>query len=231
MRRAERLFRLIEYLRGRRLAITADDLAEELGVSTRTIYRDVGALQATGAPINGEAGVGYMLDPSYHLPPIMFEPDEVQALLAGLRIAAAATDDDLAAAGARAEAKIRAVLNDQALARADRSPYVAPFMAEDISLRDHHRTIRKACEERQKLRMEYGDEGETLTRRTIWPIALLRWQSVWTFYAWCELRKDHRHFRVSRIRSLTTLEDKFPDVPESDVKEMARRFGDGRGHA
>ena len=227
MRRAERLFRLIEYLRGRRLAITADDLAEELGVSTRTIYRDVGALQATGAPINGEAGVGYMLDPSYHLPPIMFEPDEVQALLAGLRIAAAATDDDLAAAGARAETKIRAVLNDQALARADRSPYVAPFMAEDMSLRDHHRAIRKACEERRKLKMEYGDEGETLTQRTIWPIALLRWQSVWTFYAWCELREDHRHFRVSRIWSLETLDDRFPDVPESDVKEMAKRFAGG----
>ena len=231
MRRAERLFRLIEYLRGRRLAITADDLAEELGVSARTIYRDVGALQATGAPINGEAGVGYMLDSSYHLPPIMFEPNEVQALLAGLRIAAAATDDELAAAGARAEAKIRAVLNDQALARADRSPYVAPFMAEDIGLRDHHRTIRKACEERRKLRMEYGDEGETLTTRTIWPIALLRWQSVWTFYAWCELREDHRHFRVSRIRSLDALEERFPDVPESDVKEMARRFSNGRGGA
>lgn len=161
----------------------------------------------------------------------MFEPDEVQALLAGLRIAAAATDDELAAAGARAEAKIRAVLNDQALARADRSPYVAPFMAEDIGLRDHHRTIRKACEERRKLRMEYGDEGETLTTRTIWPIALLRWQSVWTFYAWCELREDHRHFRVSRIRSLDALEERFPDVPESDVKEMARRFSNGRGGA
>jgi len=226
MRRAERLFRLIEYLRGRRLAITADDLAEELGVSTRTIYRDVGALQATGAPINGEAGVGYMLDPSYHLPPIMFEPDEVQALLAGLRIASAATDDDLAAAGARAETKIRAVLNDQALARADRSPYVAPFMAEDMALRDHHRTIRKACEERRKLKMDYGDSDEALTTRIIWPIALLRWQSVWTFYAWCELREDHRHFRVSRIRGLETLDEVFPDNATSDVREMARRFSE-----
>ena len=227
MRRAERLFRLIEYLRGRRLAITADDLAEELGVSTRTIYRDVGALQATGAPINGEAGVGYMLDPSYHLPPIMFEPDEVQALLAGLRIAAAATDDDLAAAGARAETKIRAVLNDQALARADRSPYVAPFMAEDMALRDHHRTIRKACEERRKLKMDYGDKGEALTTRIIRPIALLRWQSVWTFYAWCELRKDHRHFRVSRIRGLETLDETFPDTPETSVHEISRWFSGG----
>ena len=222
MRRAERLFRLIEYLRGRRLAITADDLAEELGVSTRTIYRDVGALQATGAPINGEAGVGYMLDPSYHLPPIMFEPDEVQALLAGLRIAAAATDDELAAAGARAEAKIRAVLNDQALARADWSPYVAPFMAEDIGLRDHHRTIRKACEERRKLRMEYGDEGETLTTRTIWPIALLRWQSVWTFYAWCELREDFRTFRPDRMRDVQ-LGEPFEDEEGKDLKTFRER--------
>ena len=126
-------------------------------MSTRTIYRDVAALQASGAPINGEAGVGYMLDPSYHLPPIMFEPDEMQALLAGLRIAAAATDDDLATAGTRAEARIRAVLNDAALERADRSPCVAPFMAEDQTLRDQHRIIRKACEERRKLRMEYSD--------------------------------------------------------------------------
>ena len=98
-----------------------------------------------------------MLDPSYHLPPIMFEPDEVQALLAGLRIAAAATDDDQAIAGTRAEARIRAVLNDAALERADRSPCVAPFMAEDQTLRDQHRIIRKACEERRKLRMEYSD--------------------------------------------------------------------------
>jgi predicted DNA-binding transcriptional regulator YafY len=181
-------------------------------------------LQSTGAPINGEAGVGYMLDPSYHLPPIMFEPDEVQALLAGLRIPATATDDDLAAAGARAETKIRAVLNDQALARADRSPYVAPFMAEDMNLRDHHRTIRKACEERRKLKMEIGDKGKALKTRTIWPIAPLPWQSVWTFYAWCELREYHRHFRVSRIKGLVTLEDRFPDTPDSDVKEMAKRF-------
>ena len=224
MRRAERLFRLIEYLRGRRLAITADRLSEELGVSTRTIYRDVSALQASGAPIEGEAGVGYLLDPSYHLPPIMFEPDEVQALLAGLRLAAAATDDELAQAGSRAEAKIRAVLDDEALARADRSPYVAPFMAEDARLSPLHKTIRKACEERRKLRMIYGDETDAKTERVIWPIALLRWQAVWTFYAWCELRQDHRHFRVSRIQELTPLDDQFPIRNDRSIESMREGF-------
>ncbi|MEM7270618.1 MAG: YafY family protein [Pseudomonadota bacterium] len=224
MRKAERLFRMVEYLRGRRLAVTADQLAAEMEVSTRTIYRDIATLQGSGAPINGEAGVGYILDPSYHLPPIMFDPDEVQALLAGLRLAAAATDDDLAQAGGRAEAKIRAVLDDAALARADRSPYVAPYFAGDARLRDIHRTIRRACEEQKKLRMVYGDEGESLTERTVWPIALLRWQAVWTFYAWCELREDHRSFRVDRIRGLETLAAPIPHHPDRTLSAMRKRF-------
>ncbi|MEM8752265.1 MAG: HTH domain-containing protein, partial [Pseudomonadota bacterium] len=141
MRRAERLFRLIEVLRGRRLAVTAQALADLLEVSQRTIYRDVAALQASGAPIDGEAGVGYRLDPHYHMPPLMFDGDEVQALLAGLRMARAFTDDELAAASERAEEKLRAALDDEGLRRADRSPYFAPLYEWEPARRALHLTI------------------------------------------------------------------------------------------
>lgn len=212
MRRAERLFRLIEILRGRRLAVTAQTLAEALEVSPRTIYRDVAALQTSGAPIEGEAGVGYRLDPGYHMPPLMFDGDEVQALLAGLRMARAFTDDELAHAATRAEEKLRAALDDDGLRRADRSPYFAPLYGSAPMRRALHLKIRKACEGRRKIRISYRDEKGAATDRVIHPFALLRWQAVWTLVAWCELRVADRHFRLDRIASAEMLEERFPPL-------------------
>lgn len=228
MRRAERLFRLIEILRGRRLAVTASTLATELEVSPRTIYRDVAALQASGAPIDGEAGVGYLLDPGYHMPPLMFDPDEVQALLAGLRMARAFTDDELGAAAKRAENKVRAVLDDDGLRRADRSPYLAPVYDGVEARRALHLQIRKACETRRKIRMFYEDEKGARTERIIHPFVLLRWQAVWTLVAWCELRKDERHFRLDRIASAEVIEETFPDVDVAKRIEIRALLEAGR---
>ncbi|MEM7523769.1 MAG: YafY family protein [Pseudomonadota bacterium] len=226
MRRAERLFRLIEILRGRRLAVTAQTLSDALEVSPRTIYRDVAALQASGAPIDGEAGVGYRLDPGYHMPPLMFDPDEVQALLAGLRMARAFTDDELARASTRAEEKVRAALDDDGLRRADRSPYHAPLYGASEAPRAFHLIVRKACEDRRKLSIAYEDGAGAATARVIHPYALLRWQAVWTLVAWCELRVAERHFRLDRIKSVEALEEKYPELSAAHRDEMQRTLSE-----
>lgn len=223
MRRAERLFRLLEILRGRRLAVTASTLAEALEVSPRTVYRDIASLQASGAPIDGEAGVGYRLDQTHTLPPLMFEADEVQALLAGLRMARAFTDDELAYAATRAEEKVRAVLDDDGLRRADRSPYHAPVFEGAPDRRALHLQVRKACEGQRKLAMAYRDAEGAETTRVIHPYALLRWETVWTLVAWCELRKDNRHFRLDRIAKLTPLDDSFAPQTRAEAEELKRR--------
>lgn len=224
MRRAERLFRLIEILRGRRLAVTASTLAEALEVSPRTVYRDIAALQASGAPIDGEAGIGYRLDQTHTLPPLMFDADEVQALLAGLRMARAFTDDELGHAATRAEEKVRAVLDDEGLKRADRSPYFAPGYEWAGERRALHLTVRKACETLRKLRIAYRDADGVPTDRIIHPYALLRWESVWTLIAWCELRRADRHFRLDRIAAITTLEDTFPAKSPAEVIAFRKRL-------
>lgn len=229
MRRAERLFRLVEVLRGRRLAVTAASLAEIMEVSLRTVYRDIAALQASGAPIEGAAGVGYVLDPRYHLPPLMFDADEVQALLAGLAMARAFTDDELGHAAMRAEEKLRAALDDEGLARADRSPYRAPLYDGEERLRALHRDIRKACEARRKLRIAYADEKGAQTERVIRPIALLRWRAVWTLIAWCELRADERHFRVDRIRAAEALPETFPAPSAALIRDLDARIAEETG--
>lgn len=226
MLRAERLFRLLEHLRGRRLAVTAATLAEAMEVSPRTIYRDIAALQSAGAPIDGEAGVGYRLDRSYHLPPLMLDGDEALALLAGLRFTRAFTDDELAGAAGRAEAKLRAVLDESGLRRADSSPYLAPSHAWGAGQRALHLTVRKACEGRRKLRIAYRDEAGAATARVIHPWFLVRWRAVWTLIAWCELRAAERHFRIDRIETAETLEARFP-APPADLRDAILERAEG----
>lgn len=220
MNRAERLFRLAELLRGRRLAVTAGALAASLGVSPRTIYRDIDALRGAGAPIDGEAGVGFRLSSGWEMPPLMFDGEEVQALLVGLRMTRAFTDDDLARAAGRAETKLRAVLDDSGLRRADRSPYAAPVFAAP-ERRSLHREARRAAEERLKLRIFYRDEAGAETERVIHPFALLRWNAVWTLVAHCELRGAERHFRLDRIASAAPTGERFPEPSAARLAEIA----------
>ncbi|QIE54856.1 WYL domain-containing protein [Pikeienuella piscinae] len=226
MRRAGRLFRLIEELHGRRLALTAATLAANLEVSPRTIYRDIAALRASGAPIDGEAGVGYRLDKSYHLPPLILDGDEALALLAGLSFTRAFTDDELAHAAERAETKIRAVLDDAGLRRADRSPYETPARGWTPDQRALHLKIRKACEARVKLKIDYRDETGAPTGRVVHPYLLVRWRAVWTLVAWCELRAAERHFRIDRIERAERLDEGFADPPPALRAEL-RAWADG----
>lgn len=220
MRRADRLFELVTLLRGRRFAVTGQALAEALEVSLRTVYRDVADLQAQGVPIEGEAGVGYRLSPSFDLPPVMFDREEVLALLVGGQLAQAFTDPVLAAAARRAEAKIRAILDDAALARADATPYRAPVIPADAPMRERHQTIREACEARRKLRLRYRDAGGAPSRRTVWPLGLVAWTGRWTLLAWCETREAYRNFRFDRIERLEVREEVFPARPDRNLEHF-----------
>ncbi|MEM6439153.1 MAG: YafY family protein [Pseudomonadota bacterium] len=233
MRRAERLFRLVSELRGRRLAVTAADLAGALEVSTRTVYRDVAALQASGVPVEGEAGVGYVLDSGYELPPVMFDREEVLALLVGGQMVRSFTDPALAEAAASAEAKIRAVLDDRALAAAEAIPYRAPYWEGDAGTREVHRVLREAAEGRRKLAIAYVDAAGAASRRVVHPLGLMAWRRVWTLLGWCELRDGYRNFRMDRIEAVETLEAGFETGPERSLQHYLEkvapheRDGDG----
>ncbi|MEX2517948.1 MAG: WYL domain-containing protein, partial [Paracoccaceae bacterium] len=161
------------------------------------------------------------------MPPLMFDGDEIQALLVGLRMARAFTDDELARAATRAEEKLRAALDDSGLRRADRSPYAAPVPTEAPESRALHLVIRKAAEERRKLRIAYHDEAGAETRRVIHPVALIRWRAVWTLVAHCELRGAERHFRIDRIGAAEALEERFPEPPASLRAALAKWGGRG----
>ncbi|MXU66421.1 helix-turn-helix transcriptional regulator [Oceanomicrobium pacificus] len=209
-RRADRLFRLIDELRGRRLAVTGAELATALEVSPRTIYRDIADLMASGVPIRGEAGVGYRLDESYALPPVMFTREEVLALLVGGRMVQAFTDPELANAARSAEVKIRAILDDGAKAAADAQPYRVPVLSSDEGLRATHGRLRRAIEARQIVRLDYRDEGGAATERDVWPLGIIGWTGRWTLLGWCLLRDDYRNFRLDRIAALQDTGETYP---------------------
>lgn len=215
MNKAERLFQLVTLLRSRRTAMTAEAIARMMGISVRTVYRDVQALSLSGIPIEGEPGVGYLIRPGHHLPPLMFTPDELQALIVGSRMVQSFTDRDLARAAQQAEQKIRSVLTDELKQHAERQPYRIPVLEGDDELRETHGKLRRACERHQKVAAGYRDENGQETERIIRPLGMIGWSTCWTLLAWCELRRDYRNFRFDRFRSLRVLEDRF--IPTDDI--------------
>ncbi|GGM06732.1 DNA-binding transcriptional regulator [Pseudooceanicola nanhaiensis] len=200
MRRADRLFRIVQHLRGGRL-ITAAELARRLEVSTRTVYRDVADLIGSGVPIEGEAGIGYVMRQGYELPPLMFTSDEIVALVAGARLLRAWGGTAMAAAAEEALVKIGEVLPEAARARADRVQVHAVGMGRmSPELRDRLDRLERACNANIRLTLAYVDEQDRATERPVRPLALFFWGKVWTLLAWCELREDFRTFRIDRIR-------------------------------
>ncbi len=198
MRRADRLFQIVQYLRGGRLT-TAARLAETLEVSERTIYRDIADLQASGVPIDGEAGVGYVMRNGYDLPPLMFTRDEIVALVAGARLIRAWGGAAMARAAEEALVKIESVLPDAERARANQVEIhaIAQEMTPQVRVRIDE--IEHAVEERRRLALAYIDAEDRTTERTVRPLGLWFWGKVWTLVAWCELRNDFRMFRLDRI--------------------------------
>jgi predicted DNA-binding transcriptional regulator YafY len=215
MKKAERLFQLVMLLRSRRTAMTAEAIADIMGVSVRTVYRDVQSLVLSGVPVEGEPGVGYMIRPGNHLPPLIFTPDEVQALIVGSRMVQAFTDQDLALGACNAELKIRSILTERLQRHAERQPYRIPILKSDDGLREVHGKLRRACEHRQKIRARYLDEKQVKTERVIWPLGMIGWSGRWTLLAWCELRGDYRNFRFDRFEALELLAENFS--PTEDI--------------
>lgn len=205
MRRADRLFQIVQYLRGGRLW-TAHMLAERLEVTKRTVYRDMADLIGSGVPIEGEAGVGYVMRAGYDLPPLMFNSDEIVALVAGARMIRAWGGTSMAAAAEEALVKIEAVLPDEARAKAASVPVHAFTMGEmNDDVRALIDRIEAASEGRIRLDLEYGDQTGSSSRRVIRPLGLWFWGKVWTVVGWCELRNDFRMFRLDRIKSIEDI--------------------------
>lgn len=222
MRRADRLFTIVQFIRGRRLT-TAAWLAERLEVSERTVYRDVATLQSQGVPIEGEAGVGYRLGKGFELPPLMFTTDEARALVAAVRVAQPWLDAALAGDAEAALGRIFSVLPTAVRTEAERQPIVAPPMVRDAAARGHLRVLRQAAQAQRKLRLSYRDESGATSERTVRPLACVYWGRVWTLAAWCELRDDFRSFRVDRLVDVTTLDDRFGHEPGKTWPDMLRR--------
>lgn len=223
MRRAERLFQLVQLIRGRRLS-TARYLAEKLEVSERTVYRDVADLAARGVPIEGEAGVGYRMGAHFDLPPLMFTHDEAQALVAALRIAEPRLDAGLAADAQQALSKILAVLPPAVRAAAESLALYAPPVGLDEATRQRLEVLRRATDARRKLRFCYSDNDGRESERTVRPLACMYWSAVWTLASWCELRQDFRSFRVDRMRQVEVLDERFRDEPDKSFAALLRRF-------
>jgi predicted DNA-binding transcriptional regulator YafY len=208
LRRADRLFRIVQLLRGGRL-MTAQRLGERLEVSPRTIYRDIADLAASGVPIEGEAGVGYILRAGFDLPPLMFSRDEIVALTVGARMVRAFGGAAMARAAEEALVKVGAVVPQADRARIEATEIHAPALALPQEDRIRIDRIERAVEARDALVIEYRDEKGAQTRRAVRPLGLWFWGKVWTLVAWCELRDDFRVFRVDRIGSLGPAGRKF----------------------
>jgi predicted DNA-binding transcriptional regulator YafY len=209
MRRADRLFRIVQLLRSGRLK-TARSLAERLQVSERTIYRDVRDLQLNGQPIEGEAGVGYTLRRDFDLPPLMFTPEELTALVLGARLVKAWGGAENATAASSALARIEAVLPPQLADRLDKILLYAPGFRMSAAERKLLDLLHAACLSRNAIQFDYLSlTGKLSTARIVRPLALYCWSGSWTLASWCETRNDFRIFRTDHITSTTILPRTF----------------------
>ena len=222
MSRAERLLELMQVLRRYRQPVSGRALADEVGISLRTLYRDIATLQVQGAVIDGEPGVGYVLRPGFMLPPLMFSEEEIEAIVLGSRWVAERGDRRLAGAATDALAKIAAVLPADLRDTLETAAlFVAPggAVGGDAELG----AIRKAIRAERKLAIAYRDANGAETRRTIWPFALGFFERVRIVAAWCELRDDFRNFRIDRIASLVPKAARYPRRRQALLKEWRER--------
>jgi predicted DNA-binding transcriptional regulator YafY len=223
--KAERLLRLLQTLRRHRYPVTGKTLSEELGVSLRTLYRDIAALAAQGAHVEGSPGVGYLLRPGFLLPPLMLTQEEIEALVLGSRWVSRNGDRDLQEAAVDLLAKVEAVLPANLREEMISSGLmVGPPRETPIGDRELA-AIRKAIRAQSKLKMGYLDADDEETQRTVWPFALGYFNSSLILAAWCELRQDYRHFRIDRIQRFTALSEQYPRNRRSLLQEWQTKQG------
>lgn len=225
MSRAARLLDLLQAFRRYKRPVSGAALAGELGVSLRTVYRDIETLKSQGAAIDGEAGVGFVLKPGFMLPPLMFSEDEIEALVLGSRLVAERADQPLGAAALNALAKIAAVLPDDLKAGLDSSTLLVVPRERLTAGESELPLIRDAIRSNRKLNIAYADVNGSASQRTIWPIALAFFDRARVVVAWCELRDDFRHFRADRIVSLTPEPVRYPQRRAALMKQWQEREG------
>lgn len=215
MRRAERLFRLVNELRSRGVC-RAEDLATYFEISVRTVYRDIAHLQGSGLPIEGEAGVGYLLRPGFDLPAMTFTFEQLDALALGLSFVEVAGDSSLAEAATEVRAKIQASLPEPDKRSLENAPLFAS--RRDGSAAPSAKMIRSAIRERNVLRLIYEDAAGSPSDRRVRPLAIWAFTDGWLFAGWCELRQGFRAFRLDRITAIAETGDQFPDDPSRNLQ-------------
>ena len=227
MTKTERLLKILTVLKSRRRAVTAAALAEQLQVSERTIYRDMQALSLSGVHIDGEAGVGYVLQKGAVLPPLMFNEEELEALIFGVRMVQSWGDPALGQMADSALEKIRAIVPErlhylQAIAQ---ETLLAPEYASG-ELTEFGELLRKAIKLRDKICVGYKKPDGEQSERVVWPLGLVYWGKVWTLITWCELRNAYRVFRVDRITALQMTDEQFEPSEGRCLKDYLLRYGD-----
>jgi len=224
MSRSERLLDLIQVLRRHRRPVSGAALAGEIGVSIRTLYRDIATLQGQGAPIEGEPGLGYVLRPGFILPPLMFSDEEIEAFVLGARWVAKQPDPRLAKAAADLLGKVAAVLPADLRDELDATallvgPSLPRAAGADLGV------VRQAIRTERKLAFAYEDAGGALSQRTVWPFGLGFFDKVRVMVAWCETRSDYRHFRADRMSGVNLLDQRYPRRRQAMLKEWREREG------
>ncbi|MCA9650457.1 MAG: YafY family transcriptional regulator [Myxococcales bacterium] len=221
MRRADRLFQIVQILQHRRVT-TAAKIAERLQVSERTVYRDIRDLSLSGVPIEGEAGVGYRLGKDFELPPLMFTVDEIQALVLGARMVESWADEALERAAQSALEKVEAALPESERGRVHNTALFSLSFHVPDGVRQYMGQLRELIHDHRRVTLSYRDRQGQATTRTVRPLGLYFWGSTWTLGAWCELREDFRNFRVDRIDELRALDSTFELVSPVTLEDYVR---------
>ena len=219
MARSERLLALLQVLRRHRHPVSGATLAEDLGISIRTLYRDIATLQAQGADIEGEPGVGYVLRPGFMLPPLMFSQGELEALMLGFRWVQKFADTPVTRAASDALAKISAVLPADLRDELENTALlVGPRKIVDSEIVDLA-LLRAAIRRERKVHLAYADGAGSASQRIVWPVALGYFEETRMLVAWCEWRQGYRHFRTDRMQALTLLDARYPRRRAAMLKE------------
>lgn len=208
MRRADRLFQIVQLLRTHR-SLTAAKIAERLEVSVRTIYRDIDDLSASGTPIYAETGIGYRIDPHYDLPPVTFTENELEAMVLGARMVQAWSDRQLAREATLALQRIETILPEPLEKAFNSTELLVPAFHIFSGVAETLPVVRKAIKQQKKVELDYKRADGQFSNRIIWPLGLFFWGNVWTLVGWCELRNGYRQFRIDRIQELRCLEIPF----------------------
>ena len=224
MRRADRLFRIVQLLRRRRTVVTAAQIADRLEISERTVYRDIRDLIQAGTPIDGEAGVGYRLQPGYDLPPLMFDREEIQALVLGARIVAQFGDPALARASESILSKVAGVLPKELEPLLADTRLFVPKTRSGSRASAALAVAREALVAQRRLHVKYASEKGEETERTIRPLGLFFWGKTWTLAAWCEMRIGFRNFRLDRINA-AVVGDRFEEESGRTLRDMLVQYG------